>query len=126
MLKSVPYEKPSADWVPQPWLKFALASQLVETVVLRAREGPWAHEKGTAYPDWKRPWGIVQYGLVCSDARLALSRSGRSGTSNSASLQAIFSTECNVIRDEGFETKDFFNTESIQGGTDNIRGKTEV
>ena len=44
---------------------------------------------------------------------------------DAAALEALVNAEDDVIRNEGLEVEDLLDTESAEGGADDVRGKTE-
>ena len=47
------------------------------------------------------------------------------GAVDAAALEALVNAEDDVIRNEGLEVEDLLDTESAEGGADDVRGKTE-
>jgi hypothetical protein len=57
---------------------------------------------------------------------LALAVEGGLGALDLAPLEAFIGTESDVIGDESLETSNVFNTETVEGGTDNVGRNTVV
>ena len=51
---------------------------------------------------------------------------GRFGTSDSTTLETVFGTESDVVRDHRLESENFFNTEAVESCANNVGGKAEV
>ena len=57
---------------------------------------------------------------------MALSSGGCGRAGDVAALEAVFGTESDVVRNKGLEAENFLYTKAVEGGSNDVRGKTEV
>ena len=55
-----------------------------------------------------------------------MSSSWSSRPGDSTALQAVFSAESDVVRNERFETENLLNAETVKSRADDVRRETEV